>query len=67
MGDELVVLLLFVLYIIGLAFEHRAEMRSRKESADALRELMAMAKRKDKKGRDARMMLAVWASTPPSF
>ena len=67
MSIEFFVALLWVFCIIGTIIEFRLENRRAKEAAEALSELMKLAKRKDAKGNAARNMLSVWASVPPSF
>ena len=59
------VFILFALFVVGLFLEQRAEARRAKEAAEALQALMKIAKRDDEEGRQTRLMLMAWATTPP--
>jgi hypothetical protein len=62
-----VVGLLFLACIVCFIFELRCEQRRAQDANDALRELLAMAKQKGRRGHAARQALRCWASVPPVF
>lgn len=67
MSVEMMVFLLLIVFVLGVVLEEIGDRRRTREANQALRELMEAAKSDDERGRQAKMLLMVWATTPPMY